>query len=481
MSAPGRDSLIRNTLLYMPAQLLGPMLQFATTIIWTHQLDPVGYGVVTFVVAAQELSGFIGLSWWTLYVLRFLTRHDQSGGEAELRAMDSRMAAFSAVVQCIFAAPIVLSFGSADMRLLSTAALYLILRTLLVHYGEWARAQNRIRLYTAAQLVGPACGAVLSMLFIHLTDGGAVAGLAGLATGQALGLFMLVRALGLSFSARPVGRKLVLAALRFGLPLIVAAIAAWLASNGIRLLVQWREGNAAVGILSVGWGLGQRIASVLAMLCAAAAFPLAVRRMEGGDRTGAIGQIGLNGALMYGIVAPAAVGIAMLARPFVDLLIGEAYREATVVILPLAFIAMSVKTIKIHTVDQTSLLLERTRVTMWLNVVEAVSTLTGCGVGLFFGGLAGAVAGTLGGMLGGGAIAFSYGARVMHLHIPLDLLARISAACGIMAGALALFPAPTGAAALLVNILAGAISYALGLCVAVPELRRDVRERILRR
>ena len=46
-------SLLRNTLFYLPAQFLGPLVQFAVVVIWTHLLDPAAFGVVTFVVAAQ--------------------------------------------------------------------------------------------------------------------------------------------------------------------------------------------------------------------------------------------------------------------------------------------------------------------------------------------------------------------------------------------------------------------------------------------
>ena len=48
------NALLRNTLLYLPAQLLGPALQFAVTVIWTHLFDPALFGVVTFVVATRN-------------------------------------------------------------------------------------------------------------------------------------------------------------------------------------------------------------------------------------------------------------------------------------------------------------------------------------------------------------------------------------------------------------------------------------------
>ena len=113
---------------------------------------------------------------------------------------------------------------------------------------------------------------------------------------------------------------------QFALPLIFSGLFAWVASNGVRVLVGAGEGVAGVGLFSVGWGLGQRLAAMLASLCAVASFPLAVDRLEAGDRDGALRQVSLNGALMFGLMAPAAVGVALLAGPFVRLAVAQQFQ-----------------------------------------------------------------------------------------------------------------------------------------------------------
>ena len=82
--------LLRNTLLYLPAQLFAPLLQFIVTVVWTHLFDPAVYGVVAFVVAAQELTGGLGLAWWSVYLLRF---RQQYADAARFAAMDARVVA----------------------------------------------------------------------------------------------------------------------------------------------------------------------------------------------------------------------------------------------------------------------------------------------------------------------------------------------------------------------------------------------------
>src|SRR5271154_2034170 len=98
-------SLARSTLLYMPAQMFGPMFLFATTVIWTHLLNPASFGVVTFVVAAQELTALVTLTWWSIFVVRFQGRFADSE-RLRLRAMDARIVVCSVALQAVMAAPI---------------------------------------------------------------------------------------------------------------------------------------------------------------------------------------------------------------------------------------------------------------------------------------------------------------------------------------------------------------------------------------
>ena len=142
--------LLRNTLLYLPAQLFAPLLQFIVTVVWTHLFDPAVYGVVAFVVAAQELTGGLGLAWWSVYLLRFRQRHADA---ARFAAMDARVVAGGVASQVAFAAPTLALVGLAPSpHLFAATAAYLASRAALNHYGEVARSNHRIGVYTLAQL-----------------------------------------------------------------------------------------------------------------------------------------------------------------------------------------------------------------------------------------------------------------------------------------------------------------------------------------
>jgi O-antigen/teichoic acid export membrane protein len=243
----------------------------------------------------------------------------------------------------------------------------------------------------------------------------------------------------------------------------------------VRVLVGAGEGVAGVGLFSVGWGLGQRLAAVLASLCAVASFPLAVDRLEAGDRDGALGQVSLNGALMFGLMAPAAVGVALLAGPFVRLAVAEQFQAQTIVILPLAVVAGAARALRVHTGDQTAVLVRRTRSMMVFNLFDAAAALAGGAVGEHFGGGGGAAVGCLAGTLVGSTAAMTFVVARMGLRLPLNALAGILAATAIMGAALRLVATPIGVLGLATQIAVGVLIYAAAILVLFPSARRIAR------
>ncbi len=244
--------LLRNTLLYLPAQLFAPLLQFVVTVVWTHLFNPAVYGLVAFVIAAQEQTGGIGLAWWSVYLLRFRQHYPDT---ARFAAMDARVVAGGVLSQVAFAAPTLALVGLAPSpRLFAATAAYLASRAALNHYGEVARSNHRIGVYTLAQLSSPVLGSGLSIVAAIALKADAATALAAMAVGQTAGIALtsvgLRRPLRLGRFDAAIFRE----AWQFALPLIFSGLFAWAASNGVRVLVGAGEGVAGVGLFSVGWG-----------------------------------------------------------------------------------------------------------------------------------------------------------------------------------------------------------------------------------
>ncbi len=464
--------LIRHTLLYLPAQLLGPLTQFIAAVVWTHWMAPDAYGVLTYVMAAQELLYLVSLSWWAQFTLRYLSRYDAAReSDVYLRAEGAVLSA-AAVVQSLGAVAILFVVDQhPSLGLMASAIFFSLTRSLTMHLGERARARAQIAYYTVAQTAGPVAGFVLAYALAVYGSASPAAALAGYGAAQALALAWLWIKLSVTIDFRRPERPVIEKALRFGAPLIAAGGIAWVSLNAIRVVVEHLGSADALGLLSVGWGLGHRLANTVAMLVTAAAFPLAVKRLQEGSRADALDQLGLSGALLFGCVAPATVGVMLVAPQLVDLIIAAPFRAATLSVLPLAALAGGVRNMRIHFSDQALLLFERTKLGIGLNGAEAVLAIVGSIVGFQLDGVVGATAGALAAIIVAAMLGFVMTAAYFGLRPPFRHIARIALATAAMGlslklGGVSAIGGPV--MGLCLAIAQGVVVYALALSALYP-------------
>ena len=136
--------LLRHTLLYLPAQLLAPLAQFIAAVVWTHLMSPETYGVLTFLVAAQDLVFVLCLSWWSAFCLRYMAGFNR----ADLEVYRRSEATVLALTIAVGAAVSVMLLGYLHLLgegpLVVVTIVFLVSRSVDVHFAERARAQERI-------------------------------------------------------------------------------------------------------------------------------------------------------------------------------------------------------------------------------------------------------------------------------------------------------------------------------------------------
>ncbi len=492
--------LIRHTLLYLPAQILGPLTQFAAILVFTHWMAPAAYGLFTYVLVAQDFAFLLCLSWWSQYTVRYLGAHRGVGGgllEEPYLQSEGAILVGSAVAQ-VAAAVLSLLFVSAPLTLglAATSVLYIVTRSLSLHLAERARARRLILDYTLAQTAGPVLGLVLAFAAVTRVSATPAAALGGYGIAHGGVLLWLLLRHRVRFAPRRPDERLVREAAAFGLPLIAAALAAWLGANAIRLLVDHAMGAGAMGLVAVGWSLGQRLTATTAMLVTVAAFPLAVQSFRGGARGDAFAQITRNGLFMFGLVLPAALGVYMLQDQLVALLVAAPFRATTLAVLPAALAAGLCRNIRTHVVDQVCILVERTPAVLAANVAEAASVVVLCAAGLVADGVVGAAVGAALGFGGAMVASFTWAHARVGLAVPLGSTARIVAAAAIMAGAMSLLqsgaglPDPGlshagsyngGLGSIIVSAGIGGVVYLVAILAlfpaTLPALARQVRSR----
>jgi O-antigen/teichoic acid export membrane protein len=204
--------------------------------------------------------------------------------------------------------------------------------------------------------------------------------------------------------------------------------------------------------------------------------------MEDGDPKGALSQVSLNGVFLLTILAPTCAGAALLSAPMVNLLISERFREVTIFILPVALMVAAIRSLRLHSADQTMILVEDTRATMYVSMFEAVANTILCAIGLHFGGIVGAALGALCGTSAAAVMAFAYSFIRLRLPPPsLWTLGRILGATALMTISLRFMPMPDTVSSLALAVGAGSVIYAGLILAAFPEARAGISHLAARR
>ena len=468
--------LLRHTLLYLPAQLLAPLSQFIAAVVWTHWMSPESYGVLTFLIAAQDLVYMLCLHWWSSFSLRFLPGFNR--GEAR----DYRRSEATILVATVFVGALVtialLGYLGilSDVPLIAIAVIFLASRAINVHLAERARAQERILAYTVAQTAGPVLGFALALAAVHWLRPTPDAALAGFAVAQTFATFWLSRHLSVDLALRSPDPTMLRRAVVYGAPMVVAGVLGWFALNGVRFVVQEMGGDAAVGLVAVGWNLGQRLTGVTAMLVTAAAYPLVVRQLATQGHKSALAQLEAGGTLLLAVMLPASVGLWQISSLLVDLMVAEPFKAVTMAILPTVIVAGSIRNFRVHYADQPFLLFERTRLGMLINTVEVLALVIFAAIGFAWRGIPGAIDGCLVATCIGALLAFILARRLFALPLPVFDWGRIGLAAGVMAAAVLWadrLPLSTGTQ-VVVDIAVGAAAYSVALAALFADRIRSV-------
>jgi O-antigen/teichoic acid export membrane protein len=470
--------LLKRTILYLPAQIVGPMFQLIAMIVWTHVVNEHTLGVITLITATHELLQIAFLAWWSQYALRFFGRY-QDGEQAErFYRTENVVILVSLVLQSAAVIGVLYTVIATDTNpaLLGATVAYVISRSLNLYIAERARVRHQIGVYSIQQIIGPSIGFILGLILIKLIGPSPEWPLLGYAAAQLFAALVVLPHIGYSRRLWPIDREIIRHAVSYGIPLIIGGALGWVGLNASRFIVNDMLGVAAAGLFAVGYGLGQRAAAVAAMLVTAAAFPLAVKSMEQGGSKAAMRQLADNSALLIGILAPSIAGIFLLRAEIVHLLIATPFQQVTLAILPLSALAGSIRNIRAHFGDQVFLLHSKTQLMIVVSSIDALVTIVASFICIHYWGLVGAAGATVLSAIAAALVSFIIGFSKFGLTLPWAHLARIVLATGAMAALLTQLPEAPNHVLLAAHVAAGAAIYVLVLAILYgPTLLRMLR------
>ena len=459
--------LLRHTLLFLPAQLLPALCQFAALIAWSHLATAEVIGIVTLFTSIQEFLNIAFLGFWNQYVARYTTLFaNQPDKMSGFRTATTAIVSASIVFQIVIGVVIYALAIDRSLSIAMVAALAGLIggRALNLFQAERARAQQDVVGYTLAVTAGPVFGFLIGLFLLWKLGSSAFVVFVGFAIAQVAGMmFNLAR----DRSWLEFGRldlSLVRHAIAYGGPLILSTVFNWVTQNASRIAVSYMLGLAAAGVYSVGLGLGYRAATVAAMMVTAAAFPIAVRLANSGNVEAARQQLANNGILLMGLLVPSMTGLALLSHDVLQLFMSKKLDGPVEQVMLWSLLAGGLICIRQHFLNQFFLIGSNTRPIAIIATGEAVvATLLAIVIVPWWGLVGGAVALALTSAVSL-VVTFFWSGQAGRI-IPGKAIARVMLAAGIMALALAGTPAASTVTMLLSRIVVGGGAYLVALAL----------------
>jgi O-antigen/teichoic acid export membrane protein len=372
-----------------------------------------------------------------------------------------------------------------DAELVLATIAFTLTRNLGTHFALRAQSRFETLAFTLLQATGPTVGLAFGLIALSSIAATPVVLLWSYTAAQLLGLAVALPLMRFQLRTPQIDWRTFEKAWAYGAPLLLAAVLAWISIQGIRFIVEYEQGQAAVGLVTVGWWLGLRLTAFSALLVTGASFNVAVERMRETDGEGALAQFAANGALLLAVLVPSVVGAFLLNTDIVNALVAEPYREITIAILPMAILAGALHAFHDHGADQPFLLFARTNLMALSTGLEAVLTVLMCWAGLRIAGVYGAVAGCTIAAAIATVFSFALARMLFGYYLRWADIGRIAIATAVMAIAQSLMPDASSWSRLVIEIGASAAVYFVVMAFLYPALSRQaldaLRARLSRR
>lgn len=467
---------------YLPANIVQGVVGFLAIVLFTRLLSPEDFGRYALAYSVMTLAHVAVFSWLEAAMARFWAAQKPGADTAAHFASLYRTAFILAAIWLPVVAVVVwllpvdpmfrlalgVGLGGAPVRCLAKLG------------QERFRAAGEVSRAARLDMVVSIGGLLIGVGFA-LSGAGGAAPLAGLALAPlAILPFVLPGELRQARSGVVTAERLKSYA-GYGYPIAASlALTVVLASTDRFLLAAFMD-EAAVGAYHAGYSIANRTLDVLFLWLGSAGQPAMVMALERGGLERLKIAAAEQASTFFLVGIPAAAGVALVAHPLAQVLIGEHLREAAGQVTPWIALSALLYGLTAYYFGQAFTLGRKTKRLLVAMAIPAVCNVI---LNLFLiprFGVMGAAWSTAASFGVGMLATLAMGRRVVPLPIPWDSLVRCCVAAGIMALAVSRLPALGGVAELALDATVGAIVYAAMALILNASGVRDVALRLIAR
>ncbi|HEY5071361.1 MAG TPA: lipopolysaccharide biosynthesis protein [Caulobacteraceae bacterium] len=471
---------------YLPVNVVQGVVGLLAIVLFTRVLSPQQYGVYALAFTAMNLCHTLVFTWIEAAMARFYAREAGSARIADHFATLYRcwIGAALAFTLAVVGALALWTAQSPVKAALAVAMASVLGRSLVKMIQERRRAAGEVRAFAFLDIFLTAGGfaGALALIAVGLEAAGAVAG-PGLIAVFALLLVLpgeLRRMRGGRFEA---ARARAYAA--YGVPIAASLVLVAALATTDRFLLAAYLNETAVGVYHAGYSLANRTLDVLFIWLGMASAPALIMALERGGEDALQAGARQQGSAMVALALPAAVGLALVARPLAEVMVGPALREGAAHVTPWIAASALFSGLTIYYLNPAFALARRTKLLLAAMAIPAVANI-GLNLALIprFG-LDGAMWATAASYGLGMAASFVLGRRAISLPIPIEAMARAGVASLAMALVVMRLPSTGGVGELLLKAVCGGLTYgvvaiALDLGGSRARLAGALRSRRLR-
>lgn len=467
---------LKHSLFYLLAKVIPALASFITLAAYTRMLTPSEFGVYTVLLTAVNLVNTVLFYWLVIGILRYW--HDLKDKRSLLisTTINAYLVIIALALCALFIAYFSISLISEFDPSLLIVSFGLLVTMAFFDMGQQIRSANLNSDKYAITEVTRITASVIITLPLLFYGFGIISIFIGLILANILTLVLFSKGV-LTYQAKVFDKDIFSHLRTYGLPLAVVFVMGQVIDTSDRFLLSYLINAEAAGMYAVGYNLPLQAIMTIAGTLNLAGYPVILKSYNEQGKEVARELLEKYFQLFISLMVPTTVGLVLVGPNLIKLIIGEAFQEASLQLLPWISVAIFIFVTKAFIFDLVFHLTKKTKLIAWMAATAALLNIA-----LNFWlipkyGYMGAVYATITSYSVGLVLSIILGRPLFAFSTPLIPMIKIITAAGVMALFLYLLRGYEGWLWLILQSVLGAIIYLImALLLDITDSRKIVKD-----